>query len=125
MLENKEDIEYEETKKDETTDNVRTLINAKPEHYGKIVVVKGFNDPEVVAYGDKMEEVIEKAEKEGYKVVSHKDDLSPRGTLYYCPCPCETFTTIPIMGYYIDQQCYEECKIKPKCPVCKYAKEIK
>ena len=80
----------------------RTLIDAKPEHYGKWVVVKSFTDNTVVSYGYDVDHII-----------AHKD-----GLMLYCPAPCESSlgtTQVISMEMFDDGNCV-------RCPECKYKK---
>ena len=93
----------------------RTLIDAKPEHYGKFVVVKSFNDNTVVAYGDTPEDAQQDAESKGYKIVGHRDDPVPPNVLLYCYAPCEGMIgiTTTVNMTMVNDGC-------SKCPKCKY-----
>ena len=93
------------------------IINASPEHYGKWVVVKGFNDNTVVAYGGTWEEANKEAKEKGYRTVGTKD-LPQTGMLLYCYAPCESpmrYNTKVKMDM-VNGDCNE-------CPVCKHRKE--
>lgn len=65
------------------------IMDAHPEHYGKYVVVKGFNDNTIVAYGDTWRDADADAKSKGYKTVGHVDDPVPPNLLMYCFAPCE------------------------------------
>lgn len=96
------------TKKTKKTEP-RTIIDAKPHHWNKWVVVKGFNDNTVVAYGDDPDEATKNALKVGYKIAKHRDDPSPQGILLYCPWPCGRFFGAPIYGWSKRTQKTDEC----------------
>ncbi len=98
------------------------IMDAYPEHYGKWVVIKGFNDNSIVAYGDTWKEAEADAKSKGYKIVGHVDDPSPPNIVMYCRCPCESQIGIATV---VSGEMLEACETKPICPVCKHRKKEK
>lgn len=96
----------------------KDIIDAHPDHYGKWVVVKGFNDNMVVACGDTSEEARDDAKSKGYKTVGHVDDPEPPNILMYCFAPCEGHIRY---GTKVNMDMVNgDCEA---CPVCKHRKK--
>ena len=82
----------------------RTLIDAKPEHYGKFVVVESFNDNTVVDFNeDPMKCKVEKGQVQ-----------------IYCPAPCEYFIGGPVKATFVRGETFDACLSNPQCPKCKH-----
>ena len=93
------------------------IMQASPEHYGKMVVTKDWNDNTIVAYGDTWDDAIKEAKAKGYRVVG-KPGNPQTCLLHYCYAPCEGqkgITTTVDMGM-VEGGC-------ELCPICKYRKE--
>ncbi len=93
----------------------RDIIDAHPEHYGKWVVVKGFNDNTVAAYGDTHDEADENAKEKGYRTTGKKHEWKQAGMLMYCYAPCERRIRYNT-GVNMDMV-NGDCEA---CPVCKH-----
>ena len=110
-----------DSKKEEITIPMKTqkeIMAASSEHFGKWVVVKGFNDSEIVAYGSTFEEATEDAISKGYKVAGHVDDPVPPNILMYCFAPCESQVkySMVVNAKIVDSGCNA-------CPVCKHRRD--
>lgn len=93
----------------------KDIINASSEHYGKWVVVKGFNDNTVVAYGDTWEEANKDAKEKGYRTTGKKGEWEQTGMLMYCYAPCERHIRYSTK---VDMDMVNgDCEA---CPVCQY-----
>ena len=105
----------------------KEIMDAHPEHYGKWVLIKSFNDNMIVAYGETMEDMQEDATSKGFRVVGHRDDSEEErkkvGVSMYCHTPCEMFIGGPVMKTFIKNEVFVECEEKPQCPVCKHRKD--
>jgi hypothetical protein len=110
-----------DSKKKEITISMKSqkeIMDAHSEHLGKWVVVKGFNDNEIVAYGSTHEQAAEDAISKGYKIVGHVDDPVPPNIMMYCFAPCESqvsYSTVVNMKM-VESGCNA-------CPICKHRKE--
>ncbi len=91
------------------------IMDAHPEHYGKYVVIKSFNDKEIVAYGLTPEAATKEAESKGYKTVGHIDDPVLTSVMTYCFAACEEQRRYKMV---VDMEMVNgDCE---RCPVCKY-----
>jgi len=78
---------------------VNPFSQARPHHWGKWIVHRGFNDTRVVAYGKDFKAARRNAEAKGIKIVGHvSDPPGELGIVMYCPYPCEWWCS-PAMKY--------------------------
>jgi hypothetical protein len=102
----------------------RSIMDAYPEHYGKWVLIKSFNDNTIVAYGKTIDDLTKDAEEKGCRVVGHRDDTDEErekvGVTMYCPAPCES--QIGISTTVNAEMVGSDCQM---CPICKHRKVTK